>query len=248
MIFFVFILMIAAVVAIARRRRRTAIAALVLQVIIFLGLASGLVPALLLKPLQQDYTLQPEILPRNISLILVLGVGVESLPNGNSMPGIFSFARLAGALEVYHHCAPDCKILLSGGDAQQIGTSEARVYAEYLNKIGVPAENVLIEDRSRNTWENMKNSAVMIRNLPASDGVVVVTSAVHLKRSLLYLRHFGIEAHPYVADYLSPTHSIVPNAYNFVLADIALHEYIGIARYDVYNAAGLNEPAVPVAR
>jgi hypothetical protein len=33
---------------------------------------------------------------------------------------------------------------------------------------------------------------------------------------------------------------VVPLAYNFAVADIALHEYLGIMRYHVYNALGWN--------
>ena len=36
---------------------------------------------------------------------------------------------------------------------------------------------------------------------------------------------------------------MIPVGYNFTLADYAVHEYIGIWRYYVYNFLGRNPPA-----
>jgi hypothetical protein len=60
----------------------------------------------------------------------------------------------------------------------------------------------------------------------------------------MYFAHFGIDTTPVCADYLSASMSLLPAAYNFTVADFAIHEYIGVARYHVYNALGWNAPAV----
>jgi uncharacterized SAM-binding protein YcdF (DUF218 family) len=73
--------------------------------------------------------------------------------------------------------------------------------------------------------------------------VVLVTSGVHLRRAELYFRHFGIRAVPVRADYVDAVITPVPQAYNFLLMDVALHEYTGLARYRVYNLLGWNVPA-----
>ena len=49
---------------------------------------------------------------------------------------------------------------------------------------------------------------------------------------------------PVRADDLQATASPLPMAYNFALMDYALHEWIGIARYHVYNALGWNPERV----
>lgn len=51
-------------------------------------------------------------------------------------------------------------------------------------KNGVSDENVVLEDKSRNTFENMNNSDKMIEEASEKDGnIVIVTSDFHSKRS-----------------------------------------------------------------
>ena len=54
--------------------------------------------------------------------------------------------------------------------------------------------------------------------------------------------HVPIEPAPVRADLVEPLWSVYPLSWNFTVADAALHEYVGIARYHVYNALGLNAP------
>jgi len=41
-----------------------------------------------------------------------------------------------------------------------------------------------------------------------------------------------------------PPYALWPSAQNLVLTDVALHEYLGVLRYHVYNAMGWNAPAM----
>jgi len=74
----------------------------------------------------------------------------------------------------------------------------------------------------------------------------MVTSGVHLRRSLLYFAHFGMEPQPVAGDWVNPRWEPFPDSWNVMLADAAMHEYLGILRYYVYNALGLN--AAPSTR
>jgi uncharacterized SAM-binding protein YcdF (DUF218 family) len=146
------------------------------------------------------------------------------------------------ALEVYRACkehSSDCKIIASGGDTHGFGTSEAELFGTQLRSLGVPPDDLLIEKRSQNTWQNAQFSAPFFEHR-RFDQTFLVTSGVHLRRSLLYFSHFGIRAMPIRADYGRPGTPILPTAYNFFLTDLALHERIGIWRYYIYNALGWN--------
>lgn len=90
-----------------------------------------------------------------------------------------------------------------------------------------------------NTWQNAQFARPILRQYGA-DRVLLVSSGIHLRRSLLYFAHFGIDPVPMRADYLRARLLPLPLAYNFTLTDFALHEYVGIARYYVYNALGWN--------
>ena len=183
--------------------------------------------------------------------IVVLGLGTETPHDlDGAEVGMFAYGRLTKALEVYEACkraAAHCTVIVSGGDSQGHGATEAEVYADRLRTLGVPNEDLVTESKSSNTWENALNCAPILTQLNA-EHVFLVTSAVHLRRSLVYFHHFGIDAHPVRADYLAPFETLVPLSYNVLLTDLALHEYLGLARYRVYNALHLNPPAVLPAR
>jgi DUF218 domain len=71
----------------------------------------------------------------------------------------------------------------------------------------------------------------------------LVTSGFHLRRSELYFRRLGVPSKPVPADHVDAMPGIIPVAYNFELADLALHEYIGVLRYYVYERMGWNARA-----
>lgn len=71
----------------------------------------------------------------------------------------------------------------------------------------------------------------------------LVTSGIHLRRGVLYFGHFGLRGQPVRADYVSALPSLIPQSYNFLVMDLAVHEYIGYLRYFVYEWMGWNVTA-----
>ncbi len=57
---------------------------------------------------------------------------------------------------------PRAKIMMCTGDNQGLGVTNARVMADYAAQLGVPRENLIEEDRSLNTWENLFNAKQII--------------------------------------------------------------------------------------
>lgn len=57
---------------------------------------------------------------------------------------------------------PHAKLIMSTGDNQRLGIANSTVMAEYAMKLGVPRENIIEEDRSRNTYENLLYSMEII--------------------------------------------------------------------------------------
>jgi hypothetical protein len=45
------------------------------------------------------------------------------------------------------------------------------------------------------------------------------------------------------ADYVSATFSVIPLSYDFLLTDLAIHEYVGYWRYFIYERMGWNVTA-----
>ena len=58
---------------------------------------------------------------------------------------------------------PRAKLIMSTGDNQGLGIPNARVMADYAVSLGLPRGNVIEEDRSRNTYENLLYSMQIIQ-------------------------------------------------------------------------------------
>ncbi|MFL6605455.1 MAG: YdcF family protein [Steroidobacteraceae bacterium] len=237
------LLVIAATVLTGVRRRQTAAVLFVITGVLALAIGCGPLPAITLKSLQTGYSDEPVRSWQPRAAIVVLGGGVQPVVDTKALevPAIV-YGRIVKTLDLYRQCkltGQACSVIVSGGDPRRSGTSEAKVYGGVLVKIGVDPADLVIEGRSLNTWQNAQFCAAWLRDHP-QDQVVLVTSGVHLRRSSLYFAHFGIHALPARADYVGAVVELLPQAYNFLLMDLALHEYSGLARYRVYEMLGWN--------
>lgn len=223
--------------------RRTSVVSFCVALIVLVAVGCGPLPAWLLATLQADYAAPPTLTWGSRNAIVLLGAGTMKIPDAQAAePEIFSYARLVTAARLYHDCrrtGASCQVIVSGGDPQKHGEPEALVYARVLSDLGVNLPDLVTEVNSLNTWQNAKFTAEMLRKKRV-DRTVLVSSGIHLRRSQLYFAHFGVLVSALRADYLMPMFGIVPAAYNFTVCDFAIHEYIGLARYSIYNALGWN--------
>lgn len=200
----------------------------------------------LTQELQADYAKPISLDWKTRSVIVVLGLGTEKVQGTNvTEVGALAYGRLVKGLELYRECKSrqsKCTILISGGDIQGNGRPEASVYADAMKRMGVSDTDIVLDATSKNTWENARNTAGLLKPLQP-ETVVLVTSGVHMRRSLLYFAHFGVHPVPARSDYLNPILSFIPIAFNLMATDIALHEHVGVLRFHIYNALGLNESA-----
>jgi uncharacterized SAM-binding protein YcdF (DUF218 family) len=112
-----------------------------------------------------------------------------------------------------------------------------------LRRLGVSAQDLQLESRSMNTWQNAQFSRPLLQAY-APQKLVLVSSAIHLRRSMLSFRHFGLRPIPVHGDVVAPIFSVWPRSSNLALCDDALHEYVGAWQYRVYNLLGRNAPPV----
>ncbi len=210
-----------------------------------LAIGSGAIPKFLLGGLQEASLYEGAPYWGSKNAIVFLGMTTEKNDSGDVYPGIFSYSRIVSVAKAYKSCqksSSDCKVIVSGGDPVGNGVTEASIYAAQLLDLGVNYSDISLENMSRNTFENAKFSAKMLAPY-RSETIVLVTSAIHLKRSQMYFNHFGVTRLTLLpADYVEAKFSLIPSAYNFLLTDVAIHEYIGMGRYHLYNFFGLNLP------
>jgi uncharacterized SAM-binding protein YcdF (DUF218 family) len=210
--------------------------------LLFVLIGAGVVPAYLLRNLQSNYATSVTDWGRK-NAIVVLGSGSVKIGAAETPEvGTFAYARLGRALVLYNACrtsGADCKIIVSGGDPRRYGQAEALVYNTWLRQSGVPAADLIAEADSMNTWQNAQFSSVLLKRM-RFDRIVLVTSALHMPRSLEYFAHFGIHPAPVRGEYLPLQLSWIPLSYHFFTTDLALHEYVGVMRSRVYNYMGWN--------
>ena len=98
-------------------------------------------------------------------------------------PSVLLRDRLDAAL-AYWEAHPDIKIVVTGGKGDDEHVYEARGMYDYLTAHGVDGANIYMEDKSRNTWQNINNTfALMEREgWELTDDVLLVSSGFHLAR------------------------------------------------------------------
>ena len=104
--------------------------------------------------------------------------GCQVKPDG---PSVLLRDRLDKALD-YLSDHPDMKIIVSGGKGDDEHISEAQCMYDYLTDHGVDGANIYMEDRSRNTWQNINNTFALMERENLSGDVLLVSSGFHLAR------------------------------------------------------------------
>jgi uncharacterized SAM-binding protein YcdF (DUF218 family) len=176
--------------------------------------------------------------------IVVLAGGVY--PKGTLRPtdqlSYFSLVRTICGADLYARgLAP--KVVLSGGDATVFGRgpAEAHEMRRLALRLGVPNEAILIEDRSRTTYEN----AVETKRLLGPASVLLATSALHIPRAQALFRGQGLAVTAYPCSYSARHHpgelseftifDLIPTADGLRGTTVALNELAGLL---VYRLAG----------
>ena len=105
------------------------------------------------------------ILPRRrkYDYIIIHGAGLDG-----TRPTPLLAGRIDKALELWNKQHQQGKFVASGGQGADEVVSEAQAMRDYLLEKGVPADAILMEDKSTTTWENLKNSIAVIRSDRAS--------------------------------------------------------------------------------
>ena len=123
-------------------------------------------------------------------VMIVLGCQVK--PWG---PSVLLQDRLDTAL-AYLQDHPDMTVVACGGQGADEPESEARAIADYLTENGVSKRNILLDEDSHNTHQNLENAAKLLSEEdldPTQTQVVVVSNGFHLTRARILAQRCGFE-------------------------------------------------------
>lgn len=86
------------------------------------------------------------------------------------------------------------KIIVSGGQGSGEQISEALAMYKYLVAHGIDRDRIIQEDKSRSTYENIKNSFEIIKNKGDKlQNIAVLTSNFHVFRAVKLAQKVGAE-------------------------------------------------------
>ena len=210
--------------------------------LLILFLFFGYVPLsnLLLSKIE-DY-IQPSKYPvQQLKGVIVMGGSLNSglLSKERNETSINGGAeRLTKALEIYKK-NPKILILFSGFSSQlhPEGWSEFQSAKKFFFDQGVKIDNLIFEEKSKNTFENVSFSKEFILQNKGTWGLI--TTASHMPRSFFSFKKQGIILEPIIVDYQTGTSKMF--WINFDIASgltnwsVIFHESIGIAYYKVTN-------------
>jgi uncharacterized SAM-binding protein YcdF (DUF218 family) len=197
---FLLYLLTALGVALLWRKRQESRRRLLWLTVAFLALTLLCVPAvghLALGTLEWPYP-PLEQRPQDAEAIVVLA-GYVIPPSGSRSQaelGEDTLRRCVKAMELYRQ-GKACPVLVSGGkvNPDDPGPTCAEAMRDFLVRVGVKADDVILEGRSRDTFENAVESCKLLRERGLRK-VVLVTDATHLHRALACFRRQGFEAVP----------------------------------------------------
>lgn len=139
-----------------------------------------------------DNAYQHQTPPKGVNAaVIVLAGGWSKDENGVPFqPSMSTIERLYAAIKLSKEI-PSCKFLIMSGGYDiysEPTVSVASIMQDAAKTMDCRAE-IILEDKSRNTDENLKYSAEIVKELGVKH-VVIVTSNVHMERSMNFARQY----------------------------------------------------------
>jgi uncharacterized SAM-binding protein YcdF (DUF218 family) len=184
--------------------------------------------------------LEKKDVPAGPHVVVLLGSGTHTRRDwdgrATAVLDPISAERTLEAARLYQLISPTW-VISSGGivDPDEDTIPSGEVMRDTLVALGVPRERILVERESRSTRDEAMVVARMMKVLQINR-VVLVTSGVHMRRSLGVFRAAGFDAIPAIAkdstvDTLHWTLVFLPSDKALRLSALVAHELVGTLYY-----------------
>lgn len=177
-------------------------------------------------------------------VIVLLGGGIYDKVQdltGSGAPSDSMLARIVTAVRLQRQL--DLPILVSGGVVYAGLSAEAPIARRFLQDLGVPARQILTEEKSRDTVENARFCKVILKEHNFRQPLLI-TSAFHMKRSMDAFRRQGVSVVPVPANFITAKEhktilaDLLPDAGALHGSATALREYLGLLFYHLGGQKG----------
>lgn len=125
--------------------------------------------------------------PVKSDCIIILGCRVYG-----DTPSPFLIGRMEEGLRLYKK-GYGKYVIVTGGMGSGEYVTEAAAMEKYLISKGIPKSNILVENKSKSTLENLKFSKIKMDALQLNSAIIV-TNKYHLKRAFLISRKLHINS------------------------------------------------------
>lgn len=151
----------------------------------------------------------------------------------------YSGDRLFQTLELYYKKRVN-KILITGGSGSigKPNQREAIYVKKYLVNISVPDSAIIIENNSKNTYENAVFTKHILDSMQFNGSILLVTSSYHMRRSIAIFKKAGYKnVTPYITNKITGLrkfgldYCFIPNIEAVFGLNLVLHEMVGYATY-----------------
>lgn len=198
--------------------------------------SSFLVSQKLISDLELDYPpVDINSLPQ-VDAIVVLGGMMNPLSYYEKAELLSSADRLTDTVVLWRN-KKSSSIIFTGGSGIlfQDDAIEAEQAIKVLTSLGIPKEDIILESKSRNTYENAFYVSKILEKKKWKK-IILVTSAFHMRRALGCFKKFEIEVFAYPTDYRTLKKvvnwdTIIPSVGALETSSIAIKEWLGIIVY-----------------
>lgn len=205
-------------------------------IVLFYLLSTQFAAFHLIKPLENMYVnhSMDELKSQNHDVIIMLGGGaINNIADidGDGQVSGYVANRMMTVMRLQKQL--NLPVILSGGKVFEDTGREADIEQRIFKGMGVDENKLILENQSRNTVENARNSKAVMQAYNFTKPILI-TSGFHMPRSMLIFEREGISPVPYVTDYqLSgdlawSIFNFVPNNGAFNNSCMAIREYMGI--------------------
>jgi uncharacterized SAM-binding protein YcdF (DUF218 family) len=170
-----------------------------------------------------------ELSRNNVKYIVVLG---GDLRGGELSPAdrvaYSSLVRVMEGIRLWKGM-PDSKLVLSGGTYSERKMTTGLGMALLARELGVPQDAIVVEGGS---WDT-RDEARLLKPMLGKDRFALVTSAYHMRRSVLTFKQMGLDPIPAPADFLTKwgfhlgVGTLLPSPMAMELSQKGVHEYLG---------------------
>ena len=192
---FLFIILIILFIFYLISKKKIILKILSLNIFLIIIIAFFPIGSLGLKYLEKDFIIKKEY--KNIKNILVLSGADE---------------RIIASINLAYQ-NPDSKVFYVGGNAYLIKNNDnddPTIARKFYNELNFNMDRVIFIGKSRNTIENFKEIKEL--NLKYSD-TILITSAYHMKRSMMIAKKQGVKVMPYPVNLISRSKTPLLNSY-----------------------------------